>query len=154
MKVAVIPVVNKALATILKGLVKGLVDLENRRWVETIQTTTLLWSAKNTEKCPGDLRRGTVTQTPVKDYQLTLVYKSVKEYNNNNNNKTRHDWVGEVIHWELCKRFKFDHTNKWSMQNPGSVQENETHKLLWEFEIQTNHLISARWSDFIIINKN
>ena len=27
--------------------------------------------------------------------------------------KTRHDWVGKVIHWEMCKKFKFDHTNKW-----------------------------------------
>ena len=26
--------------------------------------------------------------------------------------KTRHDWVGKVIHWEMCKKFKFDHTNK------------------------------------------
>ena len=26
--------------------------------------------------------------------------------------KTRHDWVGKVIHWELCKKFKFDHTSK------------------------------------------
>ena len=22
--------------------------------------------------------------------------------------KTRHAWMGDVIHWELCKRFKFD----------------------------------------------
>ena len=27
--------------------------------------------------------------------------------------KTRHDWVGKVIHWEMCKKFTFDHTNKW-----------------------------------------
>ena len=26
--------------------------------------------------------------------------------------KTRHDLVGKVIHWEMCKKFKFDHTNK------------------------------------------
>ena len=26
--------------------------------------------------------------------------------------KTRHDWVGNLIHWELCKKFKFDHANK------------------------------------------
>ena len=25
--------------------------------------------------------------------------------------KTIHDWVGKVIHWEMCKKFKFDHTN-------------------------------------------
>ena len=31
---------------------------------------------------------------------------SQKEY------KARHDWVGKVIHWEMCKKFKFDHTNK------------------------------------------
>ena len=23
--------------------------------------------------------------------------------------KTRHEWVGKVIHWELCKKLKFDH---------------------------------------------
>ena len=26
--------------------------------------------------------------------------------------KTRHDWVGKVTLWEMCKKFKFDHTNK------------------------------------------
>ena len=24
----------------------------------------------------------------------------------------RHDWVGKVIQWELCKKLKFDHANK------------------------------------------
>ena len=27
--------------------------------------------------------------------------------------KARHGWVGKVIHWEMCKKFKFDHANKW-----------------------------------------
>ena len=27
-------------------------------------------------------------------------------------NKTRHDQVGKLIHWEMCKKFKYDHTNK------------------------------------------
>ena len=26
--------------------------------------------------------------------------------------KTTQDWVGKVIHWELCKTLKFDDTNK------------------------------------------
>ena len=30
------------------------------------------------------------------------------------------------------------------MHNAASVLENETHKLLWEFDIQTDHLISTR----------
>ena len=43
--------------------------------------------------------------------------------------KARHDWVGTVIHWEMWKKLKFDHTNKWYMQNPAPVLENDTHKL-------------------------
>ena len=61
--------------------------------------------------------------------------------------------MGKVTHWELCKKFEFDYTNKWYMHNPESILENETHKLLWNFEIQTDHLILARWPDLIIINK-
>ena len=40
--------------------------------------------------------------------------------------KTRHDWVGNVIHWELCKKFEFDHTNKWYMHNPESALKNDS----------------------------
>ena len=39
------------------------------------------------------------------------------------------------------------------MHNPESVLEKETHKLLWDFERQTDHRISARRPDLIIINK-
>ena len=39
------------------------------------------------------------------------------------------------------------------MHNPVPVLENNTHKLLWDFDIQTDHLISARRPGLIIINK-
>ena len=39
------------------------------------------------------------------------------------------------------------------MHNPEPVLENDTHKLLWDFDIQTDHRISARRPDLIIINK-
>ena len=39
------------------------------------------------------------------------------------------------------------------MHNPAAVREND-HKLQWNFDIQTDHLISAREPDLIIINKN
>ncbi len=52
---------------------------------------------------------------------------ALKEY------KTRHDCVVKVIHWEVCKTLKFDHTIKWFTHQSESVQENEIHKLLWDF---------------------
>ena len=39
------------------------------------------------------------------------------------------------------------------MHNPAPVLENDSHKLLWDFNIQTDHLIPARRPDLIIINK-
>ena len=52
--------------------------------------------------------------------QMIREYRKLaqKEY------KTRHDWVGKVIHWELCKKLKFHHTNKWYMHNLKSLMEN------------------------------
>ena len=53
----------------------------------------------------------------------------------------------------MCKKLKFDHTNKWYMHNPAPVLVNDTHKLPWDFDVQTDHLISTRRPDLIIINK-
>ena len=39
------------------------------------------------------------------------------------------------------------------MHNPAPVPENATHKILWDFDIHTDHLISARRPDLMIINK-
>ena len=39
------------------------------------------------------------------------------------------------------------------MHNPAPVLENDTHKLLWDFDLQTDRLILVRRPDLIIINK-
>ena len=40
--------------------------------------------------------------------------------------KARHNWVSKVIHWEMCRKFQFDHTNKWYMHNLAPVLENDS----------------------------
>ena len=39
------------------------------------------------------------------------------------------------------------------MHKPESVLENETHKIFWDFKIQTDHLIQARRPDVVLIKK-
>ena len=39
------------------------------------------------------------------------------------------------------------------MHNPESFFENVTHKRLWDFDNQTDHLISARRPDLVVIKK-
>ena len=39
------------------------------------------------------------------------------------------------------------------MPNQESMLENEMHKILWDFELQVDHQISARKADLVIVNK-
>ena len=57
---------------------------------------SIIENDQNTEKSPGDLRRLAVTQTPVKDHQLTLMWKTLMSDNNNNNNNNRSAFLSEV----------------------------------------------------------
>ena len=57
--------------------------------------------------------------------------------------KSRYDCLGNMIHWELCEKFEFDHTNKWYTHNSEFVLENKTHKIFWDFNIQANYQILA-----------
>ena len=64
-------------------------------------------------------------------------------------NKTRQDWVDTMNHWELGKKIKFGHTSYKNQYLPRRMR----HKVLWDFEIETNHLIPARILDLVIIEK-
>ena len=66
--------------------------------------------------------------------------------------KSRHDWVGKIIHWKLCKILQIDSTNKWDIHKPDL--ENKNRKIHWDFEIQTDHPIHTRRLDLAWINKN
>ena len=76
---------------------------------------------------------------------ITSEYRKLtqKEY------KSRHDWAGKIIHLELYKKLKIDHSAKWYMHKPKRVLENETHKILCDLETQTNRLIQGRRQDVV-----
>ena len=67
--------------------------------------------------------------------------------------KNRHDWVGRRIHWDICRTFGVNVSEKWYNHEPESVVENDTCKVLWDFAIQTDHVIEARRPDLILIKK-
>ena len=48
----------------------------------------------------------------------------------------RHDRIGKVIHWELCRKYGFNCTEKWYDHIPESVSENEKAKILWDLEFK------------------
>ena len=67
--------------------------------------------------------------------------------------KRRHDRAGKIVHWELSRKCKFEARDKWYEHEPETVLENEGYKILWDFSIQTDHVIKARRPDLIVVDK-
>ena len=129
MKMSVILIVVGVLGTVSKGLVKGLEDLEIRGQVETIQKTVLFRSARILSRIPETW-----------EHLLSLNHKweSISKC-----------WWGKT----LIIIIKIIITAIITLHNPTPVLENNTHKLLWVFDIHTDHQISARGKDLIKIKQ-
>ena len=163
-----IPIVIGVLGTVIKGLVKRTRGLGNKRTTGDNPNCSIAKSSRILRRVPetwGNLLSLRLSERPSPNSDVKIFQG---ENNNNNNNHIisecskfaekeymiRHDWVGKVIQVKLCKKFKFDHSNKWYIHNPESVPKNVTHKLLWNFELQMYHLVSARRPDLLIVNNN
>ena len=66
----------------------------------------------------------------------------------------RHDNVGKLLFIKLANHFELIHKNEqWYSYNPPPVLENENAKLLWNFNIQTDHTIKHNKPDLIVYDK-
>ena len=89
----------------------GIGGHSNKRTSEEHPNYSIVKIGHNTEKSPGDLRRLVVTQTPVRNHQLMLVWKILKEVGNNEKN---------MMHWILWDlKTKTDH--QILARIPGSI---------------------------------
>ena len=65
--------------------------------------------------------------------------------------KRRHDDLGKIEHWKLARKCNFETGDKWYEHEPESVSEIEDYKILWDFSIQTDHVIEARRPDLDLV---
>ena len=63
--------------------------------------------------------------------------------------KRRHDNLGKIVYWKLARKCKFEAGDKWYEHEPESVLETEDYKILWDFSIQTDHVIEAQRPDLV-----
>ena len=54
---------------------------------------------------------------------------------------------------KLCQKFGLVGEAKWYNHKPGSVVENDRVKILWDFNIQTDHVIHHRRLDIVVLYK-
>ena len=67
--------------------------------------------------------------------------------------KRSHDNLGKIVHWILARKCNFEAGDKWYEHEPESVLESEDYKILWDFSIQTDHVIEARRPDLVVVDK-
>ena len=67
--------------------------------------------------------------------------------------KRRHDNLGKIVHWKLARKCNFEAGDKWDEHELESVLENEDYKILWDFSIQTDHVIEAQRPDLVVVDK-
>lgn len=67
--------------------------------------------------------------------------------------KARHDRVATALHWSICKKIDTETTEQWYRHRADTVVENGKYKLLWDLDIQTRKVISARRPDIVLVNK-
>lgn len=67
--------------------------------------------------------------------------------------KRRHDTVAKALHWDILRQKGFPHEPQWYKHDPEAVVENDKFKILWDFTIQTDHIITARRPDIVVIDK-
>ena len=65
----------------------------------------------------------------------------------------RHDNIARNVHLELCHTFGLVGKIKWYNHKPASAVENDRVKIMWDFNIQTDHVIQHKaWHSCAVQN--
>jgi len=64
----------------------------------------------------------------------------------------RHNSVALSLHRGICSHYGFQTCEKPWMYAPQPVIESKDIKILWDFEVKTDHVISARRPDIIVLD--
>ena len=70
-----------------------------------------------------------------------------------NEYKRRHDNVAKKVYWDICKKSRLEHSEKWYEYAHEGAVENEEVKVLWDINIQCDNLIETRRPNLIVIDK-
>ena len=68
--------------------------------------------------------------------------------------KKRHDKVAGAVYWSLCETYHINHSEQRYQHTAKPVIEMQSVKILWDMNIQTDHVIEHRRPDIVVIDKD
>ena len=129
--------------------------LRNRRKSRDQWKNSITKSDQNTEKSPGDMKKLDVTQTPVRNHQLTLVRKTSKEVNNTDDkNNSSYNYNQKTWSWLRKGNFKRETESLLIVAQDNAIrtnhikaridktQQNSKCRLCVDWVERINHIIS------------
>ena len=67
--------------------------------------------------------------------------------------KKRRDNIARLLDWTVCCKYDLSRSEKWYDHQPDGLVENERCKILWDMNIQCDHVIEARRPDIVVVDR-
>ncbi|XP_062819964.1 uncharacterized protein LOC134294068 [Anolis carolinensis] len=67
--------------------------------------------------------------------------------------KQRHNYVAQMIHWNLCLKYHLPATKNWWDHKPAKVLKTEHAKILWDLRMQTDKVLEHNTPDITVVEK-
>ena len=58
-----------------------------------------------------------------------------------------------MVHWKLCCKYDLSRSEKWYHHQPDGVVEKASCEILWDMNIQCDHVIEASRPDVVVVDK-
>ena len=61
--------------------------------------------------------------------------------------------VAKTLHWKISKEYNMLCSEKLYNHTPEKLVESDRPKILWDYDVRTDHRIQARTAGLILVNK-
>ena len=68
--------------------------------------------------------------------------------------KKRHDKVALRVHWEMCRKYGIECTDKWYDHQPLEVAENRDVRITWDMIVYTDKKLNHNRPDITLVRKD
>ena len=68
--------------------------------------------------------------------------------------KKRHDKVALRVHWEMCRKYGIECTDKWYDHQPLEVAENRDVRITWDMTVYTDKKLNHNRPDITLVRKD
>ena len=68
--------------------------------------------------------------------------------------RKRHDKVALRVHWEMCRKYGIECTDKWYDHQPLPIAENGEVRITWDMTIYTDKVLKHNRPDITLVHKD